>query len=101
MNMEYIGDHQESLNIHCIQRNESVTLELLHLAKSLVYSKIFLKTIFQLVANYVLHIKETKKMMKESKNNDNSVVSEYTEIIEAKALSQKEIESADILTHHM
>ena len=40
-------------------------------------------------------------MMKESKNNDNSVVSEYTEIIEAKALSQKEIESADILTHHM
>ena len=53
MNMEYIGDHQESLNIQCIQRNESVTLKLLHLAKSLVYSKIFLKTIFQSVANYV------------------------------------------------
>ena len=41
------------------------------------------------------HIKETNKMMKESENNDNSVVSEYTEIFEAEALSQEEIENAE------
>ena len=40
-------------------------------------------------------IKETNKMMKESENIDNSVVSEYTEIFEAEALSQEEIESAE------
>ena len=34
-------------------------------------------------------------MMKESENNDNSVVSEYTEIFEAEALSQEEIENAE------
>ena len=34
-------------------------------------------------------------MMKESENIDNSVVSEYTEIFEAEALSQEEIESAE------
>ena len=33
--------------------------------------------------------------MKESENNDNSVVSEYTEIFEAEALSQEEIENAE------
>ena len=34
-------------------------------------------------------------MMKESENNDNSVVSEQTEIHEAEALSQEDIESAE------
>ena len=38
------------------------------------------------------HIKETNKMMKESENIANSVVSEYTGIFEAEALSQEEIE---------
>ena len=52
MNMKYIGDHQESVNIRCIQRRESVTPEPLHLVKSLFYSKIFVKIIFQLVVNY-------------------------------------------------
>ena len=55
INMQYIGDCQETVNIRCIQIREIVTLELLHLVKSLVYSKIFLKTIFQSVANYVWH----------------------------------------------
>ena len=41
------------------------------------------------------HIKETNKMMKESENINNSVVSEYTEIFEAEALPQEEIESAE------
>ena len=41
------------------------------------------------------HMKETNKMMKESENSDNSMVSEYTEIFEAEALSQEEIESAE------
>ena len=41
------------------------------------------------------HIKETNKMMKESANNDNSVVSKYTEIFEAEVLSQEEIENAE------
>ena len=36
MNMEYIGDIQESVNICCMQRRESVTLEVLDLVKSLV-----------------------------------------------------------------
>ena len=39
--------------------------------------------------------KRINKMMKESENNDNSVVSEYTEIFEAEALSQEEIASAE------
>ena len=34
-------------------------------------------------------------MMKESDNNDNSVVLEYTEIFEAEALSREEIENAE------
>ena len=55
INMQYIGDCQETVNIRCIQIREIVTLELLHLVKCLVYSKIFLKTIFQSVANYVWH----------------------------------------------
>ena len=33
------------------------------------------------------HIKETNKMMKVREDNDNSMVSEYTEIFEAEALS--------------
>ena len=41
------------------------------------------------------HIKETNKMMKVSEDNDNSMVSEYTEIFEAEALSQEEIEKAE------
>ena len=53
MNLEYIGDLQETVNIHCIKERGSATLELLHLVKSLVYSQNFLKTIFQLVVNYV------------------------------------------------
>ena len=39
--------------------------------------------------------KETNKMMEESENNSNCVVSEYTEMFEAEALSQGEIESAE------
>ena len=39
--------------------------------------------------------KETNKMMEESENNNNCVVSEYTEMFEAEALSQGEIESAE------
>ena len=41
------------------------------------------------------HIKETNKMMKESENNDHSVVSEYIEIFEAEASSQEEIENPE------
>ena len=41
------------------------------------------------------HIKETNKMIKVSVGNDNSMVSEYTEISEAEALSQEEIEKAE------
>ena len=37
MNMEYIGDRQESNNIRCIQRRESVTLELLHLVTTKLF----------------------------------------------------------------
>ena len=40
-------------------------------------------------------IKETNKMIKVSESIDNSMVSEYTEIFEAEALSQEEIEKAE------
>ena len=44
----------------------------------------------------MIHIKETNKMMKESeKNNDNNVISEYTEIFEEEALSHEEIENTE------
>ena len=87
--MEYIGDHQESVNIRCIQRRESVTLELLHLVRSLVYSKTFSENHFPIGCQLCMtHIKGTNKTMKVSEDNDNSMVSEYTEIFEAEALSQ-------------
>ena len=43
----------------------------------------------------ITHINETNKMIKVSEGNDNSMVSEYTEIFEAEALSQEEIEKAE------
>ena len=41
------------------------------------------------------HKKETSKMIKVNEGNDNSMASEYTEIFEAEALSQEEIEKAE------
>ena len=41
------------------------------------------------------YINGTNKMMKESENNDYSVVSEYTEIFKVEAFSQDEIKSAE------
>ena len=41
MNVEYIGDRHGSVNMHYIQRSESVTLDLVHLVTSLVYLKFF------------------------------------------------------------
>ena len=72
MNMEYIGDIQESVNIRCIQRRESVTA---------IFSQIsclqqnFSKNHFPISCQLcTTHVKETNKIIKESENIDNSVI---------------------------
>ena len=87
MNMEYIGDLQESVNIRCIQRRESVTATFSQIS---CLQQNFSENHFPISCQLCMtHVKETNKIMKESDNIDNSVIQNKLKYLKQKYYLKK------------